>query len=1218
MSRDSDDSVDALLRAVADSPAISTTSVVGERFGLIRRLGEGTFGVVYEAEDRTQGRRVALKMLRQPRPDWIHRFKREFRTLRDLSHRNLVALDELFCIGDSWFFTMELLDGIDILNHVRTSAPPRLPPLNAQGFDATRLRRALSQLADGLAVFHSSGRAHRDIKPSNVLVNRDQRVVVLDFGLATDGSSEELSVVSAVVGTPVYMAPEQAAGRTVTPAADLYAVGVLMHEMLTGRRPARDGANDLGNVPRDLGELCLELLRPDPAERPTAAQLRTRLLEPSERISTLQPGRVDIGFVGREHELVTLSRAFDAARRGAPSVCILHGESGIGKSRTVRQFIEKLQREEAAVVVLEGQCHEREAVPYKTIDGVLDSLVRYLLSLSDGEIAPLLPTRAGSLAQVFPALLRVPSVARHAARMESEALPDVRTRAFGELRDLLTRLALAYPTVIAIDNLQWADEDGLRALAELVRPPESPPLLIIGTLRTSAHGHDRSQLDVLGNALSVQVNDLRLDVLGRADCRRLAEQLMNERRIADSDVERIAFESGGHPLFIEHLVENLGASPSDELTLDHAIWARVIGLEPTQRRLAEVIAFAGRPIDPFIAGRAAQIDGAELTPAVTALCVSRITRRGSDRRLDVYHGRIRDAMYARVERARHAGLHARLATEYEAEQHQDCEAIATHWQEAGEPTRALSFIVRAADNAARTLAFDRAAVWYQQAIAIAKDDPALRRDMQCKLGDALANAGRGALAAAQFHAAAVSSPPESAIVLHRLEADQLLRSGHLARGLEVINRIMTMVGIVVPRSRIGLIISLLKYRTVLAIRGFRCQERMPGEVPPTMLAQLEICLVAAFGLAPIDPLLALFFHRRGLLKALKLGEPDRVCRALSFELVYLGSYGRRARRRFVRLLAHAQSIAQTFTEPHAFLLGGIGWSFVLNGAFEDGLQHSDRAIELLKKRSPGLIHEIVTMERASIHALAELGRYSELQRRQREGLHDALGRGDVFAQIVFTTHSACIGWLISDRPAEAETAIASAMHAWPKQPIHFQHVWALSSRILLSLYRGDARMAQSLAGEFGIAARDSMLHRVQIIRVMIYYYRGWAALIATAHGVGDASALLKQVTRCARLLEAEKTEWIQGFVCQLRGGVLLHKGQVRAASEELERAVAAFEKWGMMGYAMATLERLVRLQEGGPADPRRARVTTFFRDQGAVSPERMIAMLAPGVHRNRA
>ena len=161
-------------------------------------------------------------------------------------------------------------------------------------------------------------------------------------------------------------------------------------------------------------------------------------------------------------------------------------------------------------------------------------------------------------------------------------------------------------------------------------------------------------------------------------------------------------------------------------------------------------------------------------------------------------------------------------------------------------------------------------------------------------------------------------------------------------------------------------------------------------------------------------------------------------------------------------------------------------------------------------------------------------------------------------------------------------------------------------------------MAQSLAVEFAIAVRDSMLHRVQTIRVMIYYYRAWAALMATAQGLGDASALLKQVTRCARLLEAEKTEWIQGFVYQLRGGVLLHRGQVRAASEELERAVAAFEQYGMMGYAMATLERLVRLQDGGPTDPRRARVTAFFRDQGAVSPERMIAMLAPGMHRNRA
>src|SRR5215216_4703068 len=113
-----DESVD--LGPGAAGPVIA--HMAGERFTLIRRLGEGTFGVVYEAEDKRERKRVALKMLRDPRAEWIHRFKREFRALHDLRHRNLVMLDELFCVADRWFFTMELLEGSDIIRYTRAAA----------------------------------------------------------------------------------------------------------------------------------------------------------------------------------------------------------------------------------------------------------------------------------------------------------------------------------------------------------------------------------------------------------------------------------------------------------------------------------------------------------------------------------------------------------------------------------------------------------------------------------------------------------------------------------------------------------------------------------------------------------------------------------------------------------------------------------------------------------------------------------------------------------------------------------------------------------------------------------------------------------------------------------------------------------------------------------------------------------------------------------------
>src|SRR3954462_13985010 len=160
MSTEDAEEYDTLLRAVARAPVLvhSRGGVLAGRFVLRRRLGEGSFGVVYEAEDRRDGGRVALKLLRHAEADWLYRFKREFRALQGLSHPNLVALDELFGDQERWFFTMELVDGIDFIRHAR-GAPAAAPSRDdARGdgqsvrtawFHEAKLRDGLRQLFDG-------------------------------------------------------------------------------------------------------------------------------------------------------------------------------------------------------------------------------------------------------------------------------------------------------------------------------------------------------------------------------------------------------------------------------------------------------------------------------------------------------------------------------------------------------------------------------------------------------------------------------------------------------------------------------------------------------------------------------------------------------------------------------------------------------------------------------------------------------------------------------------------------------------------------------------------------------------------------------------------------------------------------------------------------------------------------------------------------------------
>jgi serine/threonine protein kinase len=139
-----------------------------DRFQVLRCLGAGGMGVVYEAFDKERNARVALKTLRSMSPEGLLRFKREFRDFLDLTHPNLISLGELFSEGRDWFFTMELVDGASFLDWVRpgTHEPPALPPL-----DPARLRPALAQLVEGVMALHAVEKVHRDIKPSNVLVS---------------------------------------------------------------------------------------------------------------------------------------------------------------------------------------------------------------------------------------------------------------------------------------------------------------------------------------------------------------------------------------------------------------------------------------------------------------------------------------------------------------------------------------------------------------------------------------------------------------------------------------------------------------------------------------------------------------------------------------------------------------------------------------------------------------------------------------------------------------------------------------------------------------------------------------------------------------------------------------------------------------------------------------------------------------------------------------
>ena len=333
-----------------------------ERFTVLRRLGAGGMGVVYAVHDGVRDEAVALKTLRRARPADVSRLKREFRSLADIAHPNVVCLYELVVEPDHCFFTMELVDGLGVSDYVRAPvADAGDDRCEGQRADAGLVRSVLRQLVAGVSALHGHGKLHRDIKPSNIMVRPDGRVVILDFGLMSDARPSPAAADDRMAGTPAYLAPEQHAGADPSEASDWYAVGVTLYEALTGRLPFEGSWHELGSrkrhsdppppasiepqVPDDLNEICMGLLCRDPERRLSGRDALDRLVDrgtrPPETLRR-EPRRPTPCFVGRARQLAILTASFAAVSEGRAAAVCVHGPSGIGKTALVQQFLDQV------------------------------------------------------------------------------------------------------------------------------------------------------------------------------------------------------------------------------------------------------------------------------------------------------------------------------------------------------------------------------------------------------------------------------------------------------------------------------------------------------------------------------------------------------------------------------------------------------------------------------------------------------------------------------------------------------------------------------------------------------------------------------------------------------------------------------------------------------------------------------------------------------------
>jgi hypothetical protein len=1228
------------------------------------------------------------------------RFKNEFRSVKGLSHPNLVSLGELLESDGKWYLSMEYVDGTSFLDHVRpvtvreqdaslTMHPSQsaawitrshadsstvdgsiTSPGNdfdgASGastggngselFEEGRLRHCLLQLVDATHTLHGTGRVHRDLKPSNVLVTPSGRVVILDFGLISDFQDERAKAETKVVGTPAYMAPEQAAGLPTGPPADWYAVGVMLYESLCGRWPVvgspltmmADKQSEVGKppsewtdqaVPEDLEQLCMELLRVDPAARPRGDVILQWLGAGPKAWGTVRDdppefsGVRELPCVGREGELARLAQVFEATRTKRARQILILGESGIGKTAVVREAVARFAGQlNMRPWVLRGRCHEHEQVRFKAFDALVDQLsIELPERFGLAEIRELLPRQAWLLCRAFPVLQRVHAFAemgvRHGTWQHRGAL---QRQMFAAFRELFSRLAERSHLVMVVEDLQWADPGSWSLLAALTSGTDAPPMAVVATGRTELLiDPPEVALPILQ---STALERLTLGPLTSTDFTKLAEMhgrpVDGDSALAHSLVEAAA----GHPFFLDVLLRStidFSSASAVPPSLAECLWAEIVKLGPHDRALLDVLALAERPLEPPDLASLAELDVAALGHSLDRLRARlwiRSTSGAHAGRVEVFHDQIRQTLLGHIDPETARRKHLAIARMLE-ERGEELERLVTHLLRAGEELEAARWAIEAADTAMDAMAFESAVSLYDIALRHPPADQTAHQELLVARAHALAWTGRGIEAAQAYLDAQTSTVSvASALELRTKAAIHLLSAGQFDTGFELLAELGDAIGLPVPRGATTTMLHLLRERTLLRLTGFKPQRRRV-ELGFEERLRLEICSAAGRVYSMHDVFLAGYFTTAYVRLALRSQEPDKVAIALSFEglaRTYLGDGGKGE-----QMMSEAEAILGKLASPDPFAVACVALQRGVHvGLLAQDCEHYRESVSvaLRKLRKSGRADrgdDLGVAVRATMTSLALLcravasaraGEFRSLESQLREFLDDARGRDDRSAMIhALVSPDFGMTHLIQGRPEILQETInegKALLGSLDQGSFTLGHLSALLSQVRCAIYRGEPAVALQALEAARRPMRNSMTTRAPDAKAEAMIIELATLLAVRRHqpiSRRDLQGPLKYL-----LAYPGTYHRARGLVYQ--GVLFAQDRELVRAREQLQAALDSFTRCSALPYAAATRLALASLTEDrDSAHEHRTQGLRFFLDAKVAEPDRFAEMLIPGL-----
>jgi tetratricopeptide (TPR) repeat protein len=756
------------------------------RYAVLKKLGEGGKGVVYKARDTVLNRVVAIKMLKSASSsdEGYSRFIREAQAVAKLNHPNIVSIYDIGKESEKQFFVIEFVDGMSLRGLMETYPEGKC--------DVQTVLRTAIDVCGALQFAHSHGVLHRDVKPENILITQEGVAKLMDFGLAKMLGEPGVTKEGVIVGTVAYVAPENALGKGAEQRSDLYSLGAVLYETVTGKPPfaGEDPVKIIfghihdypvspirlnPKVPQALSDCIMKLLEKEPSRRyQSAAELLQALRSIAEEflreaylpahkpvvVPSPRPVAVkEVQLIDRVEELGLLREAVDKAVSGEGGVFFLCGEAGIGKTRLARELGAYARLR--GMHVLYGRCpalFRMDGVPpyvlwKEVIKDYMETSTPEQLYRAIGfypaEVSVLVPELKQKLG-VFPQSFSI-------------GPGQERDRLLEAVLQFVTNISKEAPLLVVLDDLQWTDQSSLLLMHYMARGIYNRPLLLFGAYRDT-EVDEQHPLTPVTTELNRDrlLSSIHLERMSFDDVSEMIKRILEQDDVPTEFLKLVHEKTKGNPFFVEEVIKSLKEEKvlyrednkwkikevskiEFPKTVKSLVKARLSRLNDDCQNALTMASFIGNDftfdalcaVTGFDEGKALETMEKTLK---TGLIKERVVRGE-----DIYSFSdvvIRDVVHEEVSHIRHKKLHATVGSAlektYAKKLDEHLGELACHFLEGGEKDKALHYFLKAEEKARSIYAFDEGISYAQHASELIEekaDNAKEKADVTERLGD---------------------------------------------------------------------------------------------------------------------------------------------------------------------------------------------------------------------------------------------------------------------------------------------------------------------------------------------------------------------------------------------------------------------------------------------------------------------------------------------------